>query len=119
MKSLNNCPFCNGEFIIQQVCCQKCATKIEGSFVANRFHMFSPDDLFFIEMFLKNEGSIKLMEKDLGISYPTVKSRLKKIVQRLGYESSPAVSVKRDVLERLAAQEIDVKQALLLLDREK
>lgn len=118
MNSLSNCPFCQGEFVIQKVCCMQCDTKIEGDFVANRFQMFSADDLFFIEMFLKNEGSIKLMEKDLGISYPTVKSRLKKIIMNLGYESAQSAAGRSAVLQKLADKEIDVQEAVSMLDKE-
>ena len=57
--------------------------------------MFKTEDLYFIEIFLKNEGNIKLMEKDLGVSYPTVKSRLKNIIKTLGYQSKNSDSENR------------------------
>jgi hypothetical protein len=75
--------------------------------------MFKPEDLYFIEIFLKNEGNIKLMEKDLGVSYPTVKSRLKNIVKTLGYKSKSSDSEDRvKILNALSEGEIDVKEAI-------
>src|SRR3990167_10392699 len=113
MKELTCCPYCKGDFVIKEVECQSCKTQIKGSFSANRFHMFSPEDLLFIEIFLKNEGNIKLMEKDLGISYPTVKSRLKSIIKILGYQAEDSNSTQRiKILNDLSSGIIDVKGAI-------
>ena len=113
MHELTNCPYCGGDFAIKEVECQGCKTQIKGNFVANRFHMFKPEDLYFIEVFLKNEGNIKLVEKDLGISYPTVKSRLKNIINTLGYKSKNSGSEDRiKILNALSGGEIDVKEAI-------
>ena len=113
MNELSNCPYCGGDFIIKEVECQGCKTQIKSNFRTNRFHMFKPDDLYFIEVFLKNEGNIKLMEKDLGVSYPTVKSRLKNIIKTLGYQTKNDDSEKRlKILDALSDGEINIKEAL-------
>ena len=113
MKELANCPYCHGDFLIKEVECQGCNTQIKGNFKTNRFHMFTADDLFFIEIFLKNEGNIKLMEKDLGVSYPTVKSRLKNIIKILGYSPEENGSSQRiRILEDLSHGKIDVETAM-------
>ena len=121
MNELNCCPFCEGDYSIKEVECQSCHTQIKGSFKLNRFHMFKPEDLYFIEIFLKNEGNIKLMEKDLGVSYPTVKGRLKTIISNLGYDTpvpktssvSSASSENRvKILKELSSGKIDVKAAM-------
>ena len=113
MHELSNCPYCGGDLIIKEVECKGCKTQIKSNFKANRFHMFKAKDLYFIEVFLKNEGNIKLMEKDLGISYPTVKSRLKNIIKTLGYKSRSGDSEDRlKILNALSAGEIDVKEAI-------
>lgn len=113
MKELTNCPYCNDDFLIKEVECQGCHTQIKGNFKSNRFHMFNPEDLLFIEIFLKNEGNIKLMEKDLGISYPTVKSRLKNIIKILGYQEEDSSSKQRlKILNELSEGKIDVKEAI-------
>jgi len=113
MKELTNCPYCNGDFVIKEVECQGCHTQIKGNFKANRFHLFNPEDLFFIEIFLKNEGNIKLMEKDLGISYPTVKGRLKNIIKTLGYQPEDSNSKQRiKILTDLSDGKIDINNAM-------
>lgn len=114
MRELTHCPYCQGDFTIMEVHCQECQTQIRGNFRLNRFHMMSPEDLLFIEMFLKNEGNIKLMEKDLGVSYPTVKGRLKNIITALGYrsEEESASSQRLVILNDLSEGKIDVKTAM-------
>ena len=113
MHELSNCPYCGGDFTIKEVECQGCKTLIKSNVKINRFHMFKAEELYFIEIFLKNEGNIKLMEKDLGVSYPTVKNRLKKIIKILGYNTKNSDSEERiKILNILSDGEIDVKQAL-------
>ena len=113
MKELTNCPFCHGDFAIKEVECQGCKTQIKGCFKSNRFHLFNPDDLLFIELFLKNEGNIKLMEKDLNVSYPTVKSRLKSIVTTLGYQADDSHAKQRiKILNDLSDGKIDAEGAI-------
>ena len=115
MNELSNCPYCEGDFTIKEVECFCCKTQIRGKFKTNRFHLFSNNDLFFIEIFLKNEGNIKLMEKDLGVSYPTVKSRLKNIINILGYKEQHTES-RTEILKNLADGKLDLKAAMKKLD---
>ncbi len=113
MNELTTCPFCNGDYIIREVECRSCHTTIKGKFRGNRFQLFSKEQLYFIELFLKNEGNIKGVEKDLGISYPTVKNKLHEINKILGYISEEvADTVKVDILKELKEGKIDVTQAL-------
>jgi hypothetical protein len=113
MNELTNCPYCCGDLTIKKVCCNSCNTEICGCFKSNRFQMFSSEDLLFIELFIKNEGNIKLMEKDLGISYPTVKNRLRKIIKTLGYhETESAPSSTTQVLQDLSDGKISINEAM-------
>ena len=103
MQAFSNCPFCKGEVFIKEFECSHCHTEIRGKFRQNRFNLFSKEQLYFIEVFLKNEGNIKLVEKDLGISYPTVKSKLQKIIGILGYtDPSAQEEIESQKQERLA-----------------
>jgi len=76
--------------------------------------------LTFIEIFLKNQGSIKSVEKDMNISYPTVKKMLNEILAVLGYDKleEDKVSIQRqEILERLASKEISFEEATALLKK--
>lgn len=111
LKELACCPFCQGDFEIQKVKCRSCNSEITGSFAANRFQLLATDQLYFVELFLRNEGNIRQMEKELNISYPTVKNRLHQIIEKLGYSSKPE-NKKISILNRLSSGEIDVQEAL-------
>ena len=54
---------------------------IEGSFTLPELARLSSDDQVFIMAFVGVHGSIKEMERLFGISYPTVKNRLDKLLK--------------------------------------
>ncbi len=109
------CPSCSSSLTIKQLGCDHCQTGIQGDFYMNRFSQFSKDQLYFIETFLRVEGNIKTMEKELGISYPTVKNRLQKIIGILGYQTpkqEKEALTKLELLEKIAEGEMDVDEAI-------
>ena len=57
---------------------------MEGRFSGCRFCSLSPEDELFLMTFLKNRGSIKDVERELGISYPTVRAALDSLLDSLG-----------------------------------
>lgn len=84
---------------ITKLACNHCHTKVEGEFVACKFCRLPKEQLEFVEVFLKCRGNIKDVEKELSISYPTVKNRLEGVLQSLGYrDEKPATS--QDVTQR-------------------
>ena len=67
-------------------------------------------------MFIKNRGNIKQIEKELGISYPTVKKYLDEVIQSLGYEVSNEEKIKKeDIFKRLEKGEITALEAANLI----
>jgi hypothetical protein len=66
--------------------CDSCDSTLEGCFEACRFCQLSPEQHVFVAVFLKARGNIKEVERELGISYPTVRSRLDGILEALGYQ---------------------------------
>ena len=69
-------------------------------------------------MLVKNRGNIQKLAADLDIAYNTARSRLDEIVTALGGapENDGRVD-RRLVLDRLAAKEIGVEEAMRLLKR--
>ena len=80
------CPVCNNTLAVTKLTCTYCPTKIEGDFTSCKFCQLPSEQLEFIEVFIKCRGSIKDVEKELGISYPTVRGRLDGVIQALGYK---------------------------------
>lgn len=120
----SRCPVCSGELTVTRLHCHQCNTTVEGSFEANKFSRLSPEQLEMVEIFLKSRGNIKEVERELGISYPTVRSRLDGILEALGYRTEPAAaeegnqarqSRRKEILDRLNRGEISSDEALNLL----
>jgi hypothetical protein len=113
------CPVCHDDLLVTHLTCRNCGTGLEGRFTMGRLFQLSQEQLYFVEVFLRCEGKIKRVEDDLGISYPTVRSRLEEIVRALGYEVGEDKEIdsgqRQEVLERLARKEISSEEAFRIL----
>lgn len=113
------CPVCGGEMHVTRVECGHCHTGIDGHFALDRFARLNPDQLAFLEVFLKNRGVIKDVEAELGISYPTVRGRLDDVIRGLGLNASSEDTLRpsqvreerRHILEALRAKDITADEA--------
>lgn len=117
---IGKCPICESELKVSKLSCNNCHTNIEGSFTLCKFCKLSQEQKLFIEIFLKSRGNIKEIEKEMGISYPTVRSKLENVIEALGYsvkESQPVVD-KKEVLNKLNNGEITSEEAIKLLQGE-
>lgn len=115
---LGKCPICNSDTQVTRVFCNSCKTSIEGRFELCKFCKLTQEQKQFIDIFIKCRGNIKEVEKELGISYPTVKNKLEDVAGALGYKSEPEqtdASKRKEVLEKLNNGEISVEEALVLM----
>ena len=123
-KVLEQCPTCDGELTITGLHCRSCHTRIESEYSTCRFCRLSQEDLDFIEVFVRNRGNIREMERELEISYPTVRSRLNDVIKELGYEvgaesadPEEVAEERRTVLKRLNEGEISAAEATELINQ--
>lgn len=113
---IGECPICNSDLTVTKLECTECHTELSGQFQLSKFNYLSKEDLYFIEVFIKNRGNIKQIEKELGISYPTVKKSLDEVIVSLGYEISEEEKIKKDeVFMKLEKGEISAKEAAKLI----
>lgn len=114
---LGQCPICGGTIEVTELKCGGCESTIRGSFKLCKFCQLPKEQLEFAEIFIKNRGNIKEIERELGISYPTVKGKLDTLIDSLGYKSQTAytASKKKDILEQLDRGEITPEEAIELL----
>jgi len=119
-KAPGKCPVCGERLSITKLGCPKCATAIEGDFQPCEFCRLPEDDLEFVKVFIKCRGNIKDVEKELGISYPTVRGKLDAVIRGLGFDVSPKdtlqdkqlkESARSEILDLLAKGEITAKEA--------
>lgn len=83
---LGKCPICGDELFVSKLSCHNCHTHIEGDFSLCKFCKLTDEQKQFIEIFIKSRGNIKEIEKEMGISYPTVRGKLENIIEELGYK---------------------------------
>ena len=116
---ISECPVCSKQLKITKLQCTHCHTTIENEFELSTFASLNKDQLIFIEVFLKCRGNIKEVEKELGVSYPTVRGKLDDIVASLGYSTSKKVKTDRKkVILMLENGEITAEEAISILNGE-
>lgn len=119
MNIPNKCPSCNGKVVVTQLCCTDCKTSINGSFELPQFASITAEEENFLRVFLAARGSIKEVERQLGISYPTVKNKLEALLNRLGLGSLQEEAKRRrmQIVEKLERGEITAQDAIGLLKK--
>ncbi len=130
---ISTCPVCEGELAITRLHCRTCGTALEGEFGVGRFGRLSREQLALLESFLRSRGNLKDLERELGISYPTVRGRVESLLRALGLadgDEPPAADTeepiaapgpvpvadtaadrRRAILEQLARHEISADHA--------
>ena len=122
---ISTCPVCSNELAVTRLHCRSCGTTLEGDFSVGRFGRLNRDQLTLLESFLRSRGNLREMERELGISYPTVRSRVEALVRALGFgprsdaeeideaatEPTAAPRTRAEILEALARHEISAEDA--------
>ena len=141
------CPVCGAGMVVTRLSCARCGSSLEGAFHLSgapgsrtpsgplgargrtdeerfgRLARLDAAQLDFVEAFLRCRGVIKNVEDMLGISYPTVKSRLANILAAMGFgpeENLPDGDQRRErreILADLRDGRISMEEAHRLLAR--
>lgn len=116
---LDACPVCGHSLNVRVFQCASCHTRIEGTFDPphSKFLLLSKKDLEFAELFIRLRGNIKEVEKHLGVSYPTVRSMLDQVIERMGYPVRDDIDKKRrmEIIDQLEKGSISAEKAAQLL----
>ncbi len=122
-KMPKKCPSCAADLLITRLSCPACGTEVTGQFAPDFFARLSPNDFDFVVLFIKSKGNIKEMERELGISYWTIRAKLNAIIEQLGFEDRAAAQGAADpaeerqkILEQLNAGLISVAEATARLE---
>ncbi|MGH7925699.1 MAG: DUF2089 domain-containing protein [Candidatus Binatus sp.] len=120
------CPSCDGNLTIARLDCPDCKISIEGEFSPPPLLKLTGAQIDFVEVFIKNRGIIREVERELGVSYPTVRARLDDVIAALGYSAKAAPdaspsdddtgSRRRAVLADLKGGKLTPEEALAALN---
>lgn len=124
---LLKCPSCDGNLTVTSLGCSECSITIDGEFALPQLLKLTRPQIDFIEVFIKNRGIIREVERELGVSYPTVRARLDEVIQALGYSPKPIADNeteaagdssqrRRAVLADLKAGKLTPEEALAALN---
>ena len=82
----SQCPACAGPLVITRLQCSACGTKVAGAFAPAIDRLINVPEPHgsLLEMFLRSRGNAKEMERELGLSYPTVRARLEEAFAAAG-----------------------------------
>ncbi len=125
------CPVCQGQLKVTRLHCATCGTTIEGDFNVGRFAHLGREQMALLESFLRSRGNLRELERELGVSYPTVRNRVEALLKSLGLADGPALAdeppavrapelaldpeQRRSILERLARRELTAEEAAAAL----
>jgi hypothetical protein len=116
---IGKCPVCGEPMIVSRLYCRACDSSLEGHFTLGRFYQLTPEQIAFVETFIRCEGKLTRVQQELGMSYPTARSRLTDVIQALGYEVEESAKLSTEerntILEQLAKGEISSQEAVALL----
>jgi hypothetical protein len=122
--SLTKCPVCDGELTVTRLRCDTCDTVIEGRFANSAFAGLTPEQMDFVETFVRCEGKLTRVQDEMALSYPTVRNRLQEVVRALGYEPGKDETIeisdekRLSILEELDSGIISAEDAMRILHGE-
>ena len=112
-KLITDCPVCGDKLKAIRLTCSSCGTSIESEFSLSKFEQLTGDQLQFVEIFIKSRGSIKDVEKELVISYPTVMARLNDVIASLGYAIvEDRADELKNIIDRVESGELSPDEAV-------
>jgi len=105
------CPGCGGKMTVRNLACSACGIKIEGEIALPTLARLTPEEREFVEVFVLCGGSLKDAGQVLGISYPTVRTRLDQVIAALKNLSGQSEETRLSILDKLEKGEINAKEA--------
>ena len=112
----NHCSYCGEAMRITKVTCEACGLSHEGDFCTPRLYRLEPEEQRFVELFVLSSGSLKQMAELLGVSYPTVRSRLNRLIETLHQEQRRDERRKQKILQDIEEGRIAPKQGMRMIE---
>lgn len=107
----SRCPSCNGILNPVKYVCSDCETEVSGDFSVCPFCSLEGDNKSLLELFLLARGNLKAVQRMLGVSYPTARTRIEEMFNALE-DRMAGGDRSLSILERLHKGEISVDDAI-------
>ena len=114
-KPISNCPICDGRLEPVKMKCASCEVAMEGHFPISKLGLLASDQQQFVEAFLVARGNIKEVEKELGISYPTVRKKLDEVIDALGYAPHAERREQLEILEAIEHGDMSPQEGIIAM----
>jgi len=115
MPVTNLCPYCNETMAVSRMSCRGCHVAVDASFPSPRLMNLPSEHQRFIEIFILAGGNLKQMAEQAGVSYPTVRSRLDKVIDALRQEVARTSQVRGTVLDAVGAGKLSPDEAAKII----
>ena len=112
----HQCSYCGGGMRISKLTCEACELALEGEFHTPRLYRLSAEEQRFVELFVLASGSLKAMAQRLEVSYPTVRSRLDRLIATLERSRAHDEAHKQRVLEDIEAGRIPPTKGMRMIE---
>jgi hypothetical protein len=111
----NECPYCKSPMAVTQMTCGACQVTIAAAFPMSRLAGLPVEHQRFIEMFVLAGGNLKEIAEQVGVSYPTIRSRLDKVIEALRGEIGKTQRVRGNVLDAVEPGKTSAEAAARLI----
>jgi len=113
------CPITGEAIYVSEITSEESGIVIRGRFAVPKSAGLDAEQQAFLETFLRARGVIATMEKELGISYPTVRARIDALLEALALtpykereaKTEPSAEAKRKILKQLEDGKITAAEA--------
>jgi hypothetical protein len=125
---IGRCPICQHELAVTRLHCRSCGSTLEGNFNLGPLQRLSREQIRFVETLILARGSLKEVGSELGMSYPTVNSRLNDILIALGHgdrvkvsdaperdPAGPSREQRREILNQVREGTLSAEEAAALM----
>jgi hypothetical protein len=112
-------PVSGGPLVISELLCEESGVSIRGKFEIPRYARMDEEQTAFLDTFLRCRGNITGVERELGVSYPTVRAKLDALLEALDLvpvkedaaKKEKDADARRSVIDQLERGEISAEEA--------
>src|SRR5881392_4036526 len=111
------CPYCAAPMAVTRMTCARCSVAVDAAFPMSRLASLPVEHQRFIEMFVLAGGNLKEIAEQVGVSYPTIRSRLDKVIELLRAEIAKTQRVRGNILDAVEPGKTNAEDAAKLIKR--